>query len=266
VKVLALKDAPGVLGKIVARTIDDLNARAEARPQAAVEVGAGACVERRDFLGALTGPGFGLIAEFKPRSPSRGIINTHATPEAMAKVYSRGAAAASVLCDEPFFGGGLETLTRFRGETHLPVLCKDFILSEYQVFEACAAGADAVLLMASLLPRESLERLLSLVHGLGMQALVETHDRLELAMVLETPARIVGVNSRDLNTMEIDTEAARRLLETVPPGIVRVAESGVVTMRQVRLFAEVADAALVGSAIMSAEDPAEAIRELGFGA
>ncbi len=259
---LALKTPPGVLGEIVARTQHDVALREAKTPLDALQ--AGLKSDCRGFARALQAPGIGLIAEFKPRSPSRGELRPGAIPEGIAAIYKPFASAISVLCDGPYFGGSHRALGRVRGVVDCPVLCKDFIVSRYQVVEARAHGADAVLLMASLLPKESLGTLLALTHALGMDALVEVHDQQELGEAVESGAKVIGVNSRDLHTLKIDTERARGLLAQVPTSKVRVAESGLNHRPQVEALEGLADAALIGSALMSAPDPAAKIRQLGW--
>ncbi len=249
-----------VLHRIVARTRADLDARRgplEALPTPPAPP--------RDFAGALeAADGLALIAEFKPRSPSKGAIRPDASPEDVARLYRRHAHAMSVLCDAPFFGGGYPTLARVRAVTDLPLLAKDFVVDAYQLHEARAHGADAVLLMASVLPPAELEALLAQARALGMAALVEVHDAHELGVAVEVGARVVGVNSRDLKTLSIDLDHAARLLDAVPAGRLRVAESGLTERAAVDRVRGRADAALVGSAIMAADDPAGFMEALGW--
>ena len=219
----------------------------------------------RDFVGALTAPGLSLIAEFKPRSPSRGDLRPGSRPEDVAAHYRPYAAAVSVLTDGPYFGGSHALLSRMRAAVSVPVLNKDFVQSEYQLLEARAAGADAVLLMVSLLDDAGLRGLLGFARGLGLAALVEVHDRRELDRALATDARVVGVNARDLRTLEIDAAGAALLLADVPEDRVAVAESGVSTRGDVdALRGGRADAVLIGSTLMAAPDPSQAIESLGF--
>jgi indole-3-glycerol phosphate synthase len=260
---LELRTPPGVLGRIVAQTLSDVAQRAEAAPRATLEAEL-RTDDVRDFVAALRAPGLSLIAEFKPRSPSRGDIRPGASPEFIAGLYAPYASAISVLCDRPFFGGHHDNLQRVRAVAPAPALCKDFIVTEYQVIEARAAGADALLLMASLLPPASLERLLALARSVGLSALVEVHDAQELREVLDTDARIVGVNSRDLKTLEIDLDHMLRLLDTVPGDRVRVGESGLKTAADLARLKPRADAALIGTRLMGAPDPTAAIQALGF--
>jgi indole-3-glycerol phosphate synthase len=255
----------GVVFAIAARTRADVDVRralvSEADLLRRIEV----APPVRAFAAALRAPGLRLIVEFKPLSPSRGAIRPGAAPEDIAAYYRPHAAAVSVLTDGPSFGGSHALLTRMRAAVDVPVLNKDFIQGEYQVLEARAAGADALLLMASLLDDATLVRLLAATRELGMEALVETHDRAELDRVLTTDATVIGVNARDLITLAIDPIAAADLLESVPADRVAVAESGVTTRADAdALRGGRADAVLIGSALMTAPDPSAAIRQLGF--
>lgn len=251
-----------VLGEIVARTRADLALRRERRPEAEVE----ACVapSTRSFADALRAPGLGLIAEFKRRSPSRGDIRPGASVEDVVGIYDRYAAAISVLCDAPYFGGGPELLAAAREVTERPLLYKGFVVSTYQVLEAREAGADAVLLMASVLDDETLRRCLARARELRMDALVEAHDDAELDRAIALGADVIGVNSRDLHTLDIDRAAMRRRLDRVPDGVVRVAESGVSSAEQVDELRGKADAVLIGTALMAAADIEARIDALGW--
>lgn len=254
--------ADGVLGRIAARTRHDVAARAVRTPRATLEARIDG--EPRDFRGALTADGLGLIAEFKPRSPSRGELRPDAVPEVVAAAYRPYAAAISVLCDEPFFGGSREALGRIRAASGLPVLCKDFLLTPYQVVEARAAGADAVLLMVVLLSDARLCELRGLARELGMAALVEVHDEVELERALDADADIVGVNSRDLHTLDVDLSRIETLAPDLPAGVLRVGESGVHERADVDRLRPLLDAVLIGTALMTSPDPGARIESLGF--
>lgn len=263
--IVALKEPPGVLGAIVERKIADLRSGVLNGPITG-EVGS----DRRDFHTALLGGRDGaprLIAEVKPKSPSRGqlVVGGRTALLAQAGKYAGKAAAVSVLCDAPYFGGSLDLLIAVRGRVDCPVLCKDFVVSEGQITRAARAGASAVLLMASLLRPDGLRQLLEVAHGCGLQALVEVHDEQELDEAVAAEARIIGVNSRDLTTLEIDLERAINLLRRVPSDRVRIAESGIETASDVASLHGLADAALVGTALMKATDAATRIDEMGFG-
>lgn len=253
---MRVRQPPGVLGEIVARTV-----AAMPEPTPALASSAGP----RDFVAALRAPGLSLIAEVKPRSPSAGLLTPSFDLERLCRAYADHAAAVSVLVDGPSFGGSYGLLAQVRARVPCPVLAKGFFVHESQLRAARAAGADAVLLMAAVLPPSSLARLRAAASALGMAALVEAHDAAELAEVLASSAPVVGVNSRDLATLQISLPRARQLLATVPPERVRVAESGLHTAADVAAVREVADAVLIGTALVRAEDPVAAICALGLG-
>jgi indole-3-glycerol phosphate synthase len=265
---------PSILAGIVARTREDLEERR--RNVSIRELESAITVTERDFAGALARAGearpgarrsrLGLIAEFKPRSPSRGPIRPGAKPEDIIPIYDRYADAISVLCDGPHFGGGYPLLAAARALTDRPILAKDFVVDVYQIAEARRAGADAVLLMMSVLADEDARHLLAYARALGMEPLVETHDARELERALALDARVIGVNSRDLRTLSIDTDAMVRLLEQVPVELVRVAESGVEQPSDTARLVGLADAALVGSTLMAAPDIEAKLEELGWNA
>jgi indole-3-glycerol phosphate synthase/phosphoribosylanthranilate isomerase len=254
-----------ILARIVAQTRADL---AERRSRVAPERVEAAARARGDagyaFRRALEAPGLGLIAEYKPRSPSRGVIREGVVPSDVIPHYDGCAAAISVLCDAPFFGGGMHLLDEVGALTARPLLCKDFVVDAYQVHEARARGAAAVLLMASVLDDGALAALLGEVDTFGMDALVEVHDDAELDRVLALPAPIVGVNSRNLRTMDIDHAPMFALLARIPTDRVRVAESGFASRADVDSARGRADAILMGSELMAATDIAGRLRELGW--
>ena len=216
------------------------------------------------FVDALSGPDVSLIAEFKPCSPSRGALRPAEDLEEVVAIYARYAAAISVLTDGPFFGGSLDLLRRARAVCPTPLLRKDFIIGERQLWEARRDGASAVLLMASVLDAPSIERLLELARRLGMEALVEVHDDEELEGVLGTSARVIGINNRDLRSLQIDQERFFRMAERVPRDRVVVCESGIHRASDVTRLSGVAHATLVGTTLMSARDVAAKIEELGW--
>lgn len=251
-----------VLERIVRRTRADLLRRRREVPIS--ELPADPSEPQRDFRAALTAAAeMALIAEVKPRSPSRERRRA-LDVEALVNAYTLHAHAISVLCDAPFFGGGYPLLAKVRRQTSLPILAKDFIVDDYQIHEARAAGADAILLMAALLDTAELVALAETARTLGLHALVEVHDVPELASALAADAAIIGVNSRDLRTLEIDLGRARELLASVPEDRVRVAESGLVDRASVDNMRGRADAALIGTALIDADDPAAQMEELGW--
>ena len=221
----------------------------------------------RGFAAALThgaGRTLGLIAEVKRASPSVGLIAENFEPVAIATRYAAaGADAISVLTEEKYFQGHLEHLRAVRRAVDLPVLRKDFTLEDVQIYEAGAAGADAVLLIVAALEQETLERLLEVAAGCQLDALVEVHTLEELDRALATEAQIIGINNRNLATFEIDLSVTETLSEQVPPGIVLVSESGIRTAEDSRrVRASGADAILVGEALMRSPDVHGHVAEL----
>jgi indole-3-glycerol phosphate synthase len=218
----------------------------------------------RPFEAALRVPGLSLIAEHKRRSPSAGVIRADATLEEVIGAYERGGAAAlSVLTEEANFGGSPEDLRRARETSGLPLLRKDFIVDTFQVDEAAAIGADAILLIVAALGDDELRDLHALAGERGLAALVEVHDHGELERALSSGASIVGINNRDLRTLEVDTERTFELLPEVPDGVITVAESGFNDPGQLVALRDAGiDAVLVGEALMRAEDIEAATRRL----
>jgi indole-3-glycerol phosphate synthase len=218
----------------------------------------------RDFAGALSRPGVSLIAEHKRRSPSAGAIREELSLEEVVAAYERGGAAAlSVLTEGPNFGGSLDDLRRARGASTLPVLRKDFILDAFQVREAFAAGADAILLIVAALDDGPLAELHGLAADLGLAALVEVHAERELERALAVSPSIIGINNRDLTTLAVDRRRTFDLRARVPDDVRVVAESGYSRAEQLReLEAAGIDAVLVGEALMRSPDIASAVRAL----
>jgi indole-3-glycerol phosphate synthase len=259
-----------ILDDILARTRVDLEARRARRPLAEIEAALGALPPARSLAHALRpGPNgkparLTCIAEFKRRSPSAGWIREGAEPADIARLYAAaGAAALSILTDGPFFGGSLEDLVAARAAVSLPLLRKDFVVDAYQVAEARAAGADAILLIVAALSDGEIASLLEAAARYGVEALVEAHDADEARRAVAAGARIVGINNRDLKTFTVDRELAIRLREQIPPDRVLVAESGIRDAADVaRLAAAGVDAMLVGEALMRAPDPGAALRAL----
>lgn len=205
-----------------------------------------------------------LIAEIKRASPSKGVIRAEFDPQAIAERYHEaGADALSVLTDEPYFQGKPEYLKQARERVPLPALRKDFLFSEYQVYESRVLEADAILLIvAAVGDRAHLRDLRLLAESLGMDALVEVHDEWELETAVESGATLIGINNRDLRTFEVSLETTFRLLRYFPEEITRVSESGIETAEQVqRLHAAGVHALLVGETLMRAEDPVTLVRE-----
>lgn len=232
--------------------------------RASLEREASAVPHPRSFERALAGRRVTVIAEVKRRSPSAGSIREDLDPASHAAKYAdAGASAISVLTDGPFFGGSLDDLRDVARRVSVPVLRKDFILDEVQILEARAAGASAVLLIVRALSPARLGDLLASAVGWGLDALVEVHSRAELALALDSGARLVGVNSRDLDTFRIDTPGAWEIVSAVPPDVLTVAESGMASKADVEAAAAAgADAVLVGTALSAALDPATLLATL----
>ena len=218
----------------------------------------------RDFVAALRRPGLSVIAEMKQRTPSMGVLVEDYKPGDLARTYTRGGAGAiSVLTHDAGFGGRPDHIREVRDNTKLPILRKDFITDAYQVVEAKAVGADAVLLIVAALDMQGLGDLLDEVRKHGLTALVEVHNEQEADMALLAGADVIGVNHRDLRTFKVDLGLTEQLRKVIPANVLMVAESGIHTREDARRMAEAgADAILVGEALMRAGDPAERIREL----
>lgn len=217
-----------------------------------------------DFAAALGGKGLKLIAEVKKASPSRGVLCPDFKPVETAQTYARnGAASISVLTEEKYFQGKLEYLAAIREKVNIPLLRKDFIFDEYQIYESVAYGADAILLITAILEKETLEAFLHLSESLKLACLVEVHNEDELFKAMLAGAKIIGINNRDLNTFKTDTDATRRLRMLIPPENIVVSESGISNRDDIKKMKECrVDAVLVGEALMTAKDIAVKIREL----
>lgn len=219
----------------------------------------------RDFLGAIeSDDNVSLIAEVKKASPSKGVIRDDFEPISIAKTYElSGATCVSVLTDENYFQGHLKYLKDIRRHVEIPILRKDFVVDAYQVYEARAAGADAVLLIAECLTAEDLKSLHETIVDLNMTPLVELYDPENLNAVLDTGARLIGINNRDLRTFETDLEHCMRLREQIPSDVLVVAESGILTANDVaRIKRAKLNAMLVGESLMRQEDIGNAVQSL----
>jgi indole-3-glycerol phosphate synthase len=217
----------------------------------------------RGFRAALEGRGR-IIAEIKGKSPSVASFRQQGAPERLAGIYEQhGASAISIVTDERNFGTSLKDVERVRAASTLPVLVKDFIIDAYQVAEARASGADAVLLIARILSPGALEQLLEHARGLGMDALTECHDEEDIDKARAAGAGILGINNRDLRTLEVSLDTTRRLVPRIPGSALCVSESGIDRRDQIEELSELGvDAFLIGGALLSAEDPAAKLREL----
>lgn len=217
-----------------------------------------------DARAALLGEGISIISEVKRSSPSKGALADIPEPGDLAIEYQAGGAAAiSVLTEERRFGGSLGDLDRVRAKVSVPVLRKDFVVTEYQIYEARAHGADIVLLIVAALTDEELARFLELTHELGMTALVEVHDEDETRRAIAVGSRVIGINARNLKTLAVDMAVFDRLVGLIPEGVVKVAESGVSGPEDVLAYWKSgADAVLTGEALVKAGKPREAVANM----
>jgi indole-3-glycerol phosphate synthase len=256
--------AETTLDQLVGAARENVARRRERVPLAELEARLSAREQDRPFSEALVRPGVSLIAEFKRRSPSSGDIRPGASVSEIAAAYERGGAAAiSVLTEEQHFGGALDDLRDARGACELPILRKDFIVDSYQLYEALAGGADAVLLIVAALDDDLLAALYADARSLDLDCLVEVHDSAELDRALELGCDVIGINNRDLRDLSVDTRTTAELMTDVPAGKTVVAESGFSDREQIAELERIGvDAVLIGEALMRAADPAEAIREL----
>ena len=261
-------DVPDILAKIVAHERGVVEkSRAEVSLDA-LQSSAGFQAARRSLSAALTSTRPAVISECKRRSPSKGVLRDPYDPAAIAKSYeAAGAAALSVLTNEEFFGGTLDDLRAVRAAVDLPILRKDFVIDPYQIYEARAAGADAVLLIAAVHPPDVLLALHEVAREVGLDVLVEVHDEGELEGALRCEGAVLGVNNRDLRTFHTDLSTCEKLATRVPDGRTLVAESGLRDGADLaRLQASGIQAFLVGEAFMKAADPGAALREMIGGA
>jgi indole-3-glycerol phosphate synthase len=253
-----------VLDEIVAGVREDLAVREEQRPLAEVKAAALDARPALNALAALRAPGVGVIAEVKRRSPSKGDLATIPDPAELAAQYAAGGARViSVLTERRRFGGSQADLAAVRAVVDVPILCKDFVVSSYQVHEARAHGADVVLLIVAALEQNVLLGLLERVESLGMTALVEVHTEAEADRALAAGASVIGVNARDLTTLTVDMSTFERIAPGLPSGVVKVAESGVRGPRDLIAYAAAgADAVLVGEGLVTAGDARQAVADL----
>jgi indole-3-glycerol phosphate synthase len=255
-----------ILDRIVEHKRGELAAAKAAAPLAGMRALAEKAPGVRDFASALRGPRIALIAEVKKASPSRGVLRADFEPVSLAQDYAEaGAAAISVLTDEEHFQGTLEHLRAIREALPdgPPLLRKDFLFDEYQVYEARANGADALLLIAAILETEAMAELIRLTSALGMTALVEVHDEAEVERALKVGAEVIGINNRDLRTFDIDLATTERLRPLIPEEKTVVAESGIFMRGDMRRL-EVCgvQAVLIGEALVTAPEPGVKVREL----
>jgi indole-3-glycerol phosphate synthase len=255
------------LERIVARTRGELDQRRAETPPRALEQATARRLHDdpiRDFTAALAAPGLSVIAEHKRRSPSAGPIRSDVELEDVVAAYERaGARAVSVLTERLGFGGSLDDLSRARRAATLPILRKDFIVDEYQVLEAVAAGADAILLIVAALDPADLKFLHDRARSFELGVLVEVHDGDELAIAATIEPAVIGINNRDLTTLQVDTARTFELIPSIPAGTVIVSESGLRSAEAVEAVAAAGvDAVLVGEALMRSDDIEAACRAL----
>ncbi|MGO8671490.1 MAG: indole-3-glycerol phosphate synthase TrpC [Capsulimonadaceae bacterium] len=255
---------PTVLDTILAHKRTEVDARRAVVPLAEVKARAKDAPPARPFATALHRPSTALIAEVKKASPSAGVIRADFDPVSIAREYeSSGAACLSVLTDERFFQGHDNYLGAIRSTVRLPLLRKDFTVDEYQVYEARAIGADAILLIAAALDPDEVADLHGIAHSVGLDILVEVHNEMEMEVATGCGAYLIGINSRDLHTFVTDLATVERLAPLAPPGVTLVAESGIKTPADVaRVSAAGAHAILVGESLMRQPDIASAVLQL----
>ncbi len=254
-----------ILNTIVAHKRDEVKIHKERTPLTELRQILRDAKQTRNFKAAVSTPSkINLIAEIKKASPSKGLIREDFDPTTIAEIYqTNGAAAISVLTDERFFQGNLSYLTAVQKVTSIPLLRKDFIIDAYQIYQARAAGADAILLIAAILELGKMQNFLHIAHGLGLDCLVEVHTESELEEVLKTDAQIIGINNRNLKIFKTDIETTLRLKKLIPGGKIVVSESGIKSRRDVEMLQECGvNAILVGEALMRSTDIGDKIKEL----
>lgn len=257
-----IQTVPDILARIVAEKHRELQETA-ADPQLE-RFASDSIAHRRDFRAALLADPPAVIAEIKKGSPSKGIFNADFRPAEIARRYEEGGAAAlSVLTDRSFFFGSFEDLQAARAKVKVPILRKDFTISERHIFEAAAYGADAILLIAAILDSSEIRRFRALANELQLASLVEVHNEEELAKAMDAGADILGVNNRDLHTFQVSLDTSLRLAERIPSGAVKVSESGIHSGSDVKLLQGAGyNAFLVGEHLMLADSPSAALRTL----
>lgn len=253
-----------VLDDIIAGVRDDLDVRMNATPLDDVKASAARMPAPRDAELILREPGVGVIAEVKRASPSKGRLAEIDDPAQLARDYEAGGARCiSVLTEQRRFGGSLDDLRAVRCAVDIPVLRKDFIVTSYQLWEARAHGADVVLLIVAALDQNALVSLIERTRSLGMTPLVEVHEEDEVRRAVDAGATIIGVNARNLKTLEVDRGTFARLAPLIPDSCLRIAESGVRDPRDLIAYAEAgADAVLVGESLATSSDPRAAVHDL----
>lgn len=261
-------DTGTILDEILAARAARIRQAQARAPLEDLERAAVARSDFRSFRGHLAAGGLGVIAEMKKASPSAGLLRSEYAPTLLARGYEdSGAAALSVLTEEDYFQGSLDHLRQARAATRLPVLRKDFIIEPYQVVESAAGGADALLLIVAALSPAQLRNLIELSRRFNLAALVEVHTEEELARALDEGADVIGINNRDLKTLEVKLETSFRLREKIPVQCLTVAESGIKAGEDLKRLREAGfDAALIGERLMRSGDPGRALGEMLAGA
>ncbi len=221
-------------------------------------------IECRDFKKSIKKKGIALIAEIKRRSPSNPNIIKHYSPENLAQIYATGGVdAISVLTDKKYFGGNENHIIRVKRNCMVPVLRKEFIIDEYQIYESYYLGADAILLIVSILDQEQLRKFVRIARGLNLAAVIETHNITEIERALNAGAEIIGINNRDLKSFRVDLGTSLRLRPLIPDEIIKVSESGIKNFADIKKLRKAGfDAVLVGTGILQAKNIVDKIREL----
>lgn len=253
-----------VLDDILVKVHIDLEGRKAIRSLAQLQKDVERAASPREILPTFKGRDVCVIAEIKRRSPSKGDLATIVSPDALATMYADGGAhAISVLTEPHFFSGSIDDLISVRKAVETPILRKDFIVSSYQLFESRLIGADLVLLIVAALEQKALECLIDRSHSLGLTPIVEVHDKGEVSRAIDAGAQVIGVNNRNLKTLEVNQHQFLELADLIPSSIVKIAESGIKTAQDLRMYAQAgADAVLVGEALVTNEDPRKLVHEL----
>lgn len=253
-----------ILDEIVAHKRQEVNQRKTHLPLREIQERLEKTPRPKDFRAALRMEGISIIAEIKRRSPSRGDMLPHVDAVELAALYEQaGARAVSILCDNKYFGGSLDDLSKVATHVNIPCLCKEFIIDPYQIYEARLAGADAVLLIVRILSDDDLRSFQREAAALGMAALVETHNEDEIRRALRVGAPIIGINNRDLDTLEVDVQTTMRLKRLIPGGNVLVSESGITSRHEVKLLeGNGVDALLIGESLLTSQNIREALETL----
>lgn len=215
-----------------------------------------------DFIGAIRKPGLSIIAEIKRKSPSAGLLREKFNPLVLANSYKQNKAdALSILTDQHFFGGSCDIVHRVKNTVRIPILRKDFIIDEYQIYESKAVGADAILLIVRILGKETLKQFLALAEQLGLDCLVEVHSLKELRFAVELGVPLIGINNRDLDTLKVDISLSLKLKQYIPEDVLVISESGIRNVDHIQRVCDSGfDGVLVGESFMQSDDPGGLLR------